>query len=87
MRSLNAISIEDGLIEISEEKVPSTTIDPIRAMKEFVNSHLLNSDTRINTIGDFERMMAKSAKHSLTKRLKELEEMANPSGTFRFQVR
>ena len=87
VRSLNAISIEDGLIEISEETVPSTTIESIRAMKEFVNSHLLNSNTRINTIVDLERMLAKSAKHALTKRLKELEEMANPSGTFRFQTR
>ncbi|MYF38870.1 MAG: hypothetical protein F4219_08960 [Gammaproteobacteria bacterium] len=87
VRALNAISIKEGLIDISDEKVPSTTINQIEVMKEFVNSYLLKSDTRISTIVDLERMLAKSAKHSLTKRLKELEEMANPRGEFRFEAR
>lgn len=87
VQALNAISIQEGFIEVSEARVPSTMVEQTTEMKEFVNSYLISSDTRINTIVDLELMMAKSAKHSLTKRLKELEEMANPNREFRFEAR
>lgn len=82
VQTFNAVSIEDGLIEVIEERVPSRLISWTRDMKEFVNSYLLNSDTRINTIMDFERMWAKGKKALLTKTLENLDSMANPEQTF-----
>ena len=87
VQSLNAISIEEGLIEVFEERVPTRMIDRTRDVKEFVNSYLLKSDTRINTIMDLERLMAKASKHLLTKTLERLEQMANPEQTIRIETR
>ena len=87
VRSLDAISVEEGLIELSEAKVPSKFVDQAKDLKEFVNSYLLKSDTRINTIMDLERMIAKAQKHALTKTLERLDSMANPEQVIRFEAR
>ena len=81
VRSLNAISIKDGLIEISEATVPSRTLEQTRVIKEFVNSYLRSTNARINTIPDFERVMAKAAKHFL----RDLNEISLPD--FQLQLR
>jgi len=86
VQSLNAISIKDGLIEVSEATVPSSTLDQTIDLKEFVNSHLLSSDTRINTIVDFERMMAKAAKHFLTKTLEGMDSNVISLPDFYFEL-
>ena len=83
VRTLNAISIEEGLIEVVEGSVPTRLIEWTRDMKEFVNSYLVNSDTRINTITDLERMWAKGAKHMLTKTLERIDSTANPEQVIR----
>ena len=87
VRSLDAISVEEGLIELSEAKVPSNFVEQARDLKEFVNSYLLKSDTHINTIMDLERVIAKAEKHALTKTLERLDSMANPEQTIRFEAR
>lgn len=87
VQTFNAISIEEGFIEVFEEKVPTRMIDWTREMKEFVNSSLLNSDARINTIMDLEREWAKAAKHIQTKTLERLDSMANPKQSSRFETR
>ena len=87
VQSLNAISVDEGLLEVSEATVPTRMIDRTRDMKEFVNSYLLNSDTRINTIMDLERLMAKASKHLLTKTLERLDSKANPEQVIHFEAR
>ena len=77
VRSLCAISVEEGLLELAVARVPAEFVDQARDSIDYINSYLRESGARINTLSDLERMMAKAEKRSLTKTLKRLDTMHN----------
>ncbi|MYD46302.1 MAG: hypothetical protein F4W92_08125 [Gammaproteobacteria bacterium] len=72
LRYLNAISVEDGRLRLAEPRVPSELLDQAKDSIDFVNMHLDDSSTQIQTVSDLERFLAKAEKRALTNQLKNL---------------
>ncbi len=77
VRTLGAISVEDGFLVLAEARVPADFIEQASDTVQYVNSYLRESQSRIRTLSDLERMMAKAEKRSLTNTLKRLDAMHN----------
>lgn len=75
VRALSAMSAVEGVVELIEARVPSDLVDQAKDSVQFINSYLQESGTRIDSLSDFERMIAKAEKRSLTKTLKHLDSM------------
>ena len=77
LRYLSAISVDEGLLSLNEDLVPKNSVARQRDSIDFMNSYLQKSGSRIDTVSDIERMLAKANQHALTNTLQRLEATSN----------
>lgn len=77
IRNLSAISVDEGFFKLTEDVVSKSFVARLKDSIDFMNSYLQESGSRIDTISDIERMLAKANQRALTNTLKRLEAQSN----------
>ncbi|MYD46301.1 MAG: hypothetical protein F4W92_08120 [Gammaproteobacteria bacterium] len=77
VKFFNAVSIENGLLKLDEERVSANSVDRLKKRIDNLNSYLEATGTRVSTLSDFERSYAGEQKHAFLNKLKELDARAN----------